>query len=137
MLSFLGLLKENNVKESLEFQSKLFLKVETMKESFEKLKELSRLESIKHCTVKEDIDKNEVENKLKELKHIILYKEHLRIKILNSNGFDYANQQIELFHSNGKTENLLSFKALSFWSICNKQSLYFLYGVKFSVKVFI
>lgn len=42
---------------NLESQSKLFLKVQTLKESFEKLKELSGLESIKHFTVKEDVDK--------------------------------------------------------------------------------
>lgn len=40
-------------------QSKLFLKVETLKESFEKLKDLSGLKSIKHFTVKEDIDKKQ------------------------------------------------------------------------------
>lgn len=42
---------------NLKSQSKLFLKVQTLKESFEKLKELSGLESIKHFKVKEDIDK--------------------------------------------------------------------------------
>lgn len=40
-------------------QSKLFLKVQTIKESFEKLKELSGLESIKKFSVKEDIDKKQ------------------------------------------------------------------------------
>lgn len=44
---------------NLVSQSKLFLKVQTIKESFEKLKELSGLESIKQFSVKEDIDKKQ------------------------------------------------------------------------------
>ncbi len=44
----------------------------------------------------------------------MIYERQVRIKILNKDGFDYANFSISLYHSNGNEEKLSSLKATTY-----------------------